>query len=645
MTEVIEKVKNIYNRYHNEIENKAYEYMGVHREKKDEEIVTTFRVWAQNAKSISVVGDFNNWDRLRNKMSQVSDDGIWECTIPMDMPKFTLYKYSIETKTGNVILKSDPYAYHAETRPGTASKIFYIDEYKWNDSKWMKSKSVKTSYDLPMNIYELHAGSWKRYADGNMFSYEKLSEELIPYVKDMGYTHIELMPMSEYPYDASWGYQVTGYFAPTSRYGAPDDFMRFIDKCHENEIGVIIDWVPAHFPKDEYGLSKFDGTCCYEYEDSRKGEHKKWGTLVFDYGKNEVVNFLISNAVFWLDKYHIDGLRVDAVASMLYLDYDREPWEWVPNKYGGKENLEAIEFLKKLNENIFSLYPDAIIIAEESTAWPMVSRPTSVGGLGFNYKWNMGWMNDMLSYMSTDPLYRPSKHKNITFSFFYAFSENFILPISHDEVVYGKCSLINKMPGTYEQKFSGVRAFISYMMAHPGKKLIFMGTEFGQFNEWNYNKELDWMLFDFESHRKLNNFFKEINHFYLKNKPLWENDFSWEGFSWISNDDYKQSVISFRRIDKKNKELIVICNFQPIKRKNYCIGVPYEGTYSEVFNSDDEKFGGAGLINDKEIKSQKIEMHGHKQSISIDLAPLSVCFIKCVKKKSRKIKSVNNLEE
>ncbi len=645
MTEVIEKVKNIYNRYHNEIENKAYEYMGVHREKKDEEIVTTFRVWAQNAKSISVVGDFNNWDRLRNKMSQVSDDGIWECTIPMDMPKFTLYKYSIETKTGNVILKSDPYAYHAETRPGTASKIFYIDEYKWNDSKWMKSKSVKTSYDLPMNIYELHAGSWKRYADGNMFSYEKLSEELIPYVKDMGYTHIELMPMSEYPYDASWGYQVTGYFAPTSRYGAPDDFMRFIDKCHENEIGVIIDWVPAHFPKDEYGLSKFDGTCCYEYEDSRKGEHKKWGTLVFDYGKNEVVNFLISNAVFWLDKYHIDGLRVDAVASMLYLDYDREPWEWVPNKYGGKENLEAIEFLKKLNENIFSLYPDAIIIAEESTAWPMVSRPTSVGGLGFNYKWNMGWMNDMLSYMSTDPLYRPSKHKNITFSFFYAFSENFILPISHDEVVYGKCSLINKMPGTYEQKFSGVRAFISYMMAHPGKKLIFMGTEFGQFNEWNYNKELDWMLFDFESHRKLNNFFKEINHFYLKNKPLWENDFSWEGFSWISNDDYKQSVISFRRIDKKNKELIVICNFQPIKRKNYCIGVPYEGTYSEVFNSDDEKFGGAGLINDKEIKSQKIEMHGHKQSISIDLAPLSVCFIKCVKKKYRKIKSVNNLEE
>lgn len=645
MLNLIEKARNIYDSFYDDIDCKAYQYMGVHKEEKEGIKMTAFRVWAPNAKSVSVVGDFNHWDRSKNKMSQVSDNGIWECFVPMDMPNFTLYKFSIETTSGAILQKSDPYAFHAETRPGTASKIFDIDEYQWNDEKWIKRKSLKEHYDLPMNIYEVHAASWKKYADGNVFSYEKLAQDLIPYVKDMGYTHIELMPMSEYPYDASWGYQVTGYFAPTSRYGSPDDFMRFIDKCHKNGIGVIMDWVPAHFPKDEHGLAKFDGTSCYEYEDERKGEHKRWGTLVFDYEKSEVESFLISSAIFWLEKYHIDGLRVDAVASMLYLDYDRKPFEWVPNKFGGKENLEAVGFLKKLNETVFKLFPKAIMIAEESTAWPLVSRPTDVGGLGFNYKWNMGWMNDMLNYMSTDPFYRPHHHRNITFSFFYAFSENFILPISHDEVVYGKKSLINKMPGTYEQKFSGVRAFISYMMAHPGKKLVFMGTEFGQFDEWNYETGLDWMLFDFESHKKLNNFFKSINHFYLLNKPLWENDFSWEGFSWISNDDYKQSIISFRRIDKKGKELIVVCNFQPVRRKNYCIGVPYEGIYSEVFNSDSEEFGGSGLINENEIKTNEKPMHGYEHSIAIELAPLSVSFIKCIKKKPRKVKSLNKLEE
>ncbi len=604
--------------------SKAYEIMGCHKNDNG----YTFRVWAPNAANVNIVGDFNEWNASCGQMRPIGG-GIWEGEA-QNAKVYDNYKFCITAKDGRLLYKSDPYAFHTCTRPETASKIYDIDEYKWTDRIYLESREKHNSLASPINIYEVHLGSWKKHADGNYFNYRDIANELAPYAKKMGYTHIEIMPVSEYPYDPSWGYQVTGYFAPTSRYGTPEDFAAFVDICHSHGLGVILDWVGAHFPKDENGLYEFDGTCCYEYSDPLKNEHPDWNTRIFDYGRNEVMCFLISNVIFWQDKYHIDGIRADAVASMLYLDYGKENGNWRPNKYGGNYNLEAIEFLKKLNTVAFAFNPSALMIAEESTAFPMITKPVYDGGLGFNFKWNMGWMNDMLGYMSTDPLFRKGRHDNLTFSLTYAFSENYILPLSHDEVVHGKCSMIGKMPGEYTDKFANLRAFYGYMMAHPGKKLTFMGNEFGQFIEWDYSKELDWLLLDYESHRKMQRYVKELNKFYLSNKALWENDTDWNGFKWICHDDNDQSVISFRRIDKKGNEIIAVCNFCPVLRRGYRIGVPEKGTYKCIFTSDKKIYGGTGerILS---AKSKPIPMHGHEQSIALTIPPLSVSYYKLIK--------------
>ena len=604
----------------------AYRFLGSH----NEDGKTVFRVWAPGAEEISVVGDFCDWDHTKYHMMHIGG-GIYEAIVD-ELPEYSAYKYSIKSKDGHRFLKSDPYAYHFETAPATASKTYDIDGFDWHDGEWLEKRRAGDIYSSPVNIYEVHIGSWRRYKDGNLLDYKELARQLSEYVKEMGYTHVELMPVMEHPFDGSWGYQVTGYYAPTSRYGTPKDFMTFVDIMHEAGIGVIIDWVPAHFPKDGSGLYKFDGSPCYEYADERKGEHKEWGTCVFDYGRGEVVSFLVSNAMFWHEMYHVDGIRVDAVASMLYLDYNRRDGERIPNRFGGHENLEAVDFFHTLNETVFAKFPGTMMIAEESTAWPMVTKPVFSGGLGFNFKWNMGWMNDMLRYMSLDPINRKYHHDSLTFSFFYAFSENFILPMSHDEVVHGKCSMINKMPGDYGMKFDGLRAFYAFMAAHPGKKLLFMGSEFAQFIEWNYEQELDWLLLEYDKHKKMQYFVKTLNRFYLENPEFWQIDYSWEGFSWISNDDRDQSVISFRRIDKNGDEIICVFNFVPVAREKYRIGAPQHGIYSVLFNTDDEKFGGSGTYDESDYITALVPMHGYDQSLELKLPPLSALFLKLKRK-------------
>ena len=616
--------------FHEGTNAKAYEYLGAH----PVDGGVCFRVWAPNVQWAGVAGDFNGWQPDKAPMTKISS-GVWECFVD-GVNRYDAYKYYFRTADGREFYKSDPFAFHCETRPGTASKYYGELDFDWSDKGWLRKRKKADIYSSPMNIYEVHAGSWQLYDDGNPLSYRDLADRLIPYVKDMGYTHIELLPVMEYPFDGSWGYQVTGYFAPTSRYGTPEDFAYFVNAAHNAGIGIILDWVPAHFPKDDYGLYEFDGSACYEYADPRKGEHLQWGTRVFDYGKPEVQSFLVSSAMFWISEYHIDGLRVDAVASMLYLDYGRDDGNWIPNCHGGRENLEAVAFLKKLNESVFREHGDVLMIAEESTAWPMVSRPTYLGGLGFNFKWNMGWMNDCLRYFSLDGLARKFNHDCLTFSFFYAFSENFVLPISHDEVVHGKCSLINKMPGTYEEKFAGVRSFLGYMMSHPGKKLLFMGCEFGQFIEWNYKQQLDWLLLDYEAHRQLKSYVSALNKFYLANSPLWEIDYSWEGFSWIVSDDSSNSVVAYIRRDKKENELIALCNFTSVTRQKYRIGVPKPGTYRVVFSSALPEFGGKGESTVGSVRAKKKPIHGYEYSIELDIEGLSCMYIKNTSRKKDK---------
>ena len=584
----------------------------------------TFRVWAPNAVAVAVVGDFNAWSTESCPMHRVTS-GVWEA-IAADASDYDRYKYAITDAHGNTVYKSDPYARHFETAPANASRIYFDKGYKWGDAEWQEGMRHSDIYSSPVNIYEVHAESWRKYENGASFDYVKLAEELSAYVVNMGYTHVEFMPLTEYPYSGSWGYQVTGYFAPTSRYGTPDDFKRMVDIFHRAGIGVILDWVPAHFPRDEHGLFRFDGTCCYEYDDKSRGEHKEWGTCVFNYGKVEVINFLISSACMFIKEFHIDGLRVDAVASMLYLDYGRKDGEWKRNQYGGNQHIEAIEFLRRLNEACFAANDKIMMIAEESTAWPMVTRPPSWGGLGFNFKWNMGWMNDTLRYQSIDPIYRKFEHNLITFSFTYAFSENFILPLSHDEVVHGKCSLINKMPGDYDAKFDNLRAYMTYIMAHPGKKLTFMGSEFAQFIEWDYQKELDWILLKYEKHRQFRDFVCELNKFYKNNKALYELDVDERGFQWISGEDSQQSIICFRRKAKDGSEILAVCNFVPVERTNYRIGVPQKGTYRTIFCSDWVKFGGKTPKASRGVPSKKVGMHGEENSIELTVPPMSVTF-------------------
>ena len=603
-----------------------YDCLGAHPTKKG----VRFAVWAPNARRVSVVGDFNAWNGGQHPMQTRGNAGIWELFIP-DLTPGTLYKYEIKTQNGDIFTKSDPYAFCTEHRPRTASVVYQPDDALWSDADWLQTRQQRDPYTEPIAIYEVHLGSWRRnpLEDNRPLTYRELAHELVEYVLEMGYTHIELLPIMEHPLDESWGYQVTGYYAPTSRFGTPDDFKYLVNHCHAHGIGVILDWVPAHFPTDAHGLAQFDGSVLYEHADPRQGTHPDWGTLIFNYGRNEVRNFLVANALFWIEKYHIDGLRVDAVASMLYLDYSRKEGEWIPNPYGGRENLDAIAFMHQLNTLIHEKFPGVLIIAEESTAWPGVSRPVYLGGLGFGFKWNMGWMNDTLSYISKEPIHRKHHHDNLTFGLVYAFHENFILVLSHDEVVHGKRALIDKMPGDRWQKFANLRVFYAFQYAHPGKKLLFMGGELGQWQEWNSQESVHWHLLAEPDHAGLKRFVRDLNTLYRGEPALYERDFDPEGFEWISLHDASNSVLSFlRRARSHDAPLVFACNFTPIPRENYRIGVPTPGTYRELINSDSERYGGSNMGNLGAVHTEPIASHGHPQSLQITLPPLAAVMFK-----------------
>lgn len=614
--------------FHEGTNYRSYELLGSHFTVKDGKNGVVFRVWAPAAEEVSVVGDFNGWDETFNRMIRINGAGIWECFIE-GLKEYDIYKYALKTPAsdGKYVYKSDPYAFHTETPPDNASKIYDLAGYKWLAKEYEEKRLARDVFNEPTNIFEVNLLSWRKNPDGTPLSYLQLAEELVPYVKQMGYTHVEFMPITEYPYEPSWGYQVTGYFAPTSRMGTPKDFMHLVDCFHMNGIAVILDWVPAHFPKDGYGLYEFDGTCLYEDTNPLRREHKEWGTRIFDFGKTEIQSFLVSSAIFMFDKYHIDGLRVDAVAAMLYLDYGRNDGEWSPNGFGGNTNLEAIAFLKKFNSAVRSAYPYAMTVAEESTAFPKVTWSVDVGGLGFTHKWNMGWMNDTLSYAKTDPMYRCYHHNELTFSMMYAYSENYILPISHDEVVYGKGSLINKMPGDYADKFGGVRVFMGYMMSHPGKKLMFMGQEFGQFAEWNYKKGLEYFLVDeYEPHKKMQTFFRDLNDFYKSHDSMYSIDNSWDGFEWLVSDDAKNNVVAYARKGKSCETILCIMNFSGALHEGYRIGVGGD-EYRLVFSSDDVKYGGKEEYKEQTFKAEDVKSHGKDKSITLDLAPLSFVYL------------------
>jgi 1,4-alpha-glucan branching enzyme len=606
--------------------HRLYERLGAHLHETDGVKGVSFAVWAPNARRVSVIGDFNRWDGRLFPMRQMGSSGIWEIFVPEIGPG-TVYKYEIKTAKGELRIKTDPYAFAMELRPGTASIVWKLEAYEWHDDAWMTTRSERNLRQEPMAIYEVHLGSWMRVAEeeNRWLTYRELAPRLVEHAKKFGFTHVEIMPVAEHPFDGSWGYQVTGYYAPTSRFGNPDDFKYFVDACHQHGIGVIMDWVPAHFPKDDYSLRLFDGTALYEHVDPREGEHAEWGTLIFNFGRHEVRNFLMANALFWLDKYHIDGLRVDAVASMLYLDYGRQDGEWIPNRYGGNENLEAIEFFRELNKAVYGLFPGCFTIAEESTAWTGVTSPAHLGGLGFGFKWDMGWMHDTLLYFSKDPVHRKYHHNNLTFSMMYAYSENFVLPFSHDEVVYGKGSLLRKMPGDDWQKFANLRLLLAYMYTHPGKKLLFMGSELAQWDEWYHEKGLDWHLQSDSMHKAFQQFMMDLGRLYLEHSALWELDPSPEGFSWIDCNDSEGSVISYVRYGREN-HLVCVFNFTPVPRQSYRVGVPGQGSYRERINSDSVYYGGSDLGNEGYIEVEKIPSHGFSQSISPALPPLA-CLI------------------